>query len=90
MAKGVIFTAQADAITHSVFLVNGNGADAGVNIYLKQKNGTSRRIMPKDMVLKSRFQWETLPVFSMEAEDVLEGDSTVTGVDYSVVGGTVP
>jgi len=90
LAKATLFTAQADSVIKSVFLVNTNVANAGVNIYLKKLGSTERRIIPMNMVLGTRFQWETIPEFSMEAEDTIEGDSTVISVDYSIVGGIVP
>lgn len=90
LAKGTIFTAQADAVIKSVILVNSNVASANVNLYLKRKDGTSRRIMPMDMIFPTRYQFETFPEFSIQSEDEIEGDSTVAGVDYSVVGGSFP
>ncbi len=90
-AKATIYTtptAKQTVIT-SIKLVNTNSSAETINIYFKSSGGSSRRISPKDYSLAAGAMMEVLDKNqTMEAADVLEGDSTnATQVDYIISGG---
>ena len=90
LVKGVIYLAKSDAFVRTIKLVNVN-APTTINLYVNKTGiGTSRRIIPRDMDFGARFMTQTDWPFSLQLGDTLEGDSTVPGVDFTVLGELVP
>lgn len=89
-AKGTLYTAQTarEAIVHSIVLVNTNSSAETINIYFKASGGTSRRITPKDYSLAASAMMEVLDrIKTLEAGDILEGDTTTASkVDFVISG----
>lgn len=54
-SKGTIFTADSTDVVSSIILVNTGAAANAVNLYLKPSGGTSRRLIPKDMLLAAGY-----------------------------------
>ncbi len=81
-------TAKKSIIT-SLTLVNTNSSAETINIYFKSSGGTSRRISPKDYSLAASAMMEVLDKsITLEAADILEGDTTTASqVDYVISGG---
>ncbi len=81
-------TATQTVIT-SIKLVNTNSSAETINIYFKSSGGSSRRMTPKDYSLAAGAMMEVLDKNqTMEAADILEGDSTTAvKTDYIISGG---
>lgn len=67
--------------------VSGTGTTLGINVYIKQSGGTSRRIFPATLVLPFGYEVQEDGVITLSAGDVIEADATAANeVDFSVFG----
>jgi len=89
-SKGTIYTSPASTqtIVKSIILVNTNSSAEAVNIYFKASGGTSRQITPVDKSLAASAKTEVLEKdLTLEAADILEGDTTTASkVDFVISG----
>ena len=88
-SKGTIYTSPASTqtIVKTITLVNTNTTTESVNLYFKASGGTSRRICPKDMQLAAGRMWLLNEEITLEAADILEGDTTTASkVDFVISG----
>ena len=88
-SKATLYTcpASTSAIVSKIHLVNTGNSEVKVNIYFKASGGTSRRICPKDMILKAGYMAVLDDEVVMEAADIIEGDAIVASViDYVISG----
>ncbi len=89
--KTTIYTTPTakQAIITSITLVNTNSSAETINIYFKSSGGSSRRITPKDYSLAASAMMEVLDKsITLEAADILEGDSTTASkCDFVISGG---
>ena len=86
-SKATLYTcpASTSAIISKIHLVNTSNSDVKVNIYFS--SGTSRRICPKDMILKAGYMAVLDDEVVMEAADIIQGDASVASViDYTISG----
>ena len=87
--KGTIYTcpASTQAIIKTITLVNTNSTAEAVNLYFKASGGTSRRIIPVDNSLAASNLLIMDDEVTLEAADILEGDTTTASkVDYVING----
>ena len=88
-SKGTIYTtpASTEAIIKSIILVNTNTSSETVNLYFKASGGTSRRLIPKDTSLPASNSLIMDDLVTLEAADILEGDTTTASkVDFVISG----
>ncbi len=88
-SKGTIYTTPAStrAIVKNIILVNTNTTTESVNLYFKASGGTSRRIIPKDTQLATSNKLIMDDVITLEAADLIEGDTTTASkVDFVING----
>ena len=88
-AKATLYTvpASTQTVVNRIRLVNTNSTAETVNLYFKASGGTSRRIIPKDYSLAASAELIMDDVLTMEAADVVEGDTTTASqVDYVISG----
>ena len=88
-AKATIYTTPAatQTIINRITLVNTNTSTETVNLYFKASGGTSRRIIPKDYSLIAAALFIMDDAITLEAADILEGDTTTASkVDFVVSG----
>jgi len=88
-SKTTLYTcpASTSAIVSKIHLVNTSGSEIEINIYFKASGGTSRRICPKDMILKAGYMAVLDDEVVMEAADIIEGDAeTANVIDYVISG----
>ena len=88
-SKGTIYTtpASTEAIIKSIILVNTNTSSEAVNLYFKASGGTSRRLIPKDTSLPASNSLIMDDLVTLEAADILEGDTTTASkVDFVISG----
>ena len=88
-SKAAIYTtpASTQAIVKNIILVNTNTSSETVNLYFKASGGTSRRLIPKDTSLPASNSLVMDNVVTLEAADILEGDTTTASkVDYVING----
>lgn len=79
--------ASTTAIIKLITLVNTDVVDISVNIYIKPSGGTSRCIIPKDMVMAPGYMSKVKDTITLEAGDAIWGDATVSNkVDYTISG----
>ncbi len=86
-AKGTIYTtpASTQAIVKTITLVNTNSTTESVNLYVK--SATSRRIIPEDTQLLAGYLLVVDDEFTLEAADLIEGDTTTASkVDFVISG----
>jgi len=81
-AKGTIYTTPAatQTIVKKITLVNTETTTETVNLYFKASGGTSRRIIPKDTLLVASALLVMDDEVTLEAADIIEGDTTTAGV----------
>ncbi len=87
--KGTIYTTPTSkqTVINRVRLVNTNSTTESVNLYLKTSGGSSRNLIPVDTQLKAGYLLVMDDVVTMEAADVIEGDTTTADkVNYIVSG----
>ena len=88
-SKGTLYTVPAatQTIINRITLVNTNSSGETVNLYFKASGGTSRRIIPKNYTLAVDALFIMDDAITMEAADVIEGDTTTAAkVDFVVSG----
>lgn len=88
-SKGTIYTAPTakQAVIKRITLVNTHTSAETVNLYFKASGGTSRRIIPKDTSLAASNMLVMDDEITLEAADILEGDTTTASkVDYVITG----
>lgn len=88
-SKGEIYPcpASTQAIVKNIILVNTNTSKETVNLYFKASGGTSRRLIPKDTSLPASYKLVMDDVVTLEAADILEGDTTTASkVDFIISG----
>lgn len=88
-AKGTLYTVPAltATIIKTITYVNTGLAAQAVNLYIKKSGSTSRRIMPKDMILGIDFLFVMDDELTLDVGDLIEGDAAnPTEVDYTVNG----
>ena len=88
-ATATIYTTPAatQTIINRITLVNTNSSGESVNLYFKASGGTSRRITPKNYTLAVDALFIMDDAITMEAADVIEGDTTTAAkVDFVVSG----
>uniref|UniRef100_A0A6H2A1Q0 Uncharacterized protein n=1 Tax=viral metagenome TaxID=1070528 RepID=A0A6H2A1Q0_9ZZZZ len=87
--KGTLYTAPAatQTIIKSITLVNTNTTAETVNLYFTASGGTSRRIIPKNTSLPAGALLVMDNEVTLEAADIIEGDSTTTSVTDFVISG---
>ena len=88
-SKGTLYTTPAatQTIINRITLVNTNSSTESVNLYFKASSGTSRRIIPKDYSLIAAALFVMDDAVTLEAGDILEGDTTTASkVDYVISG----
>lgn len=89
-AKGTIYTCGATkkgAIVKSITLVNTNSTTETVNLYFKASGGSSRNIIPVDTQLAAGYLLVVDDEKTLEASDILEGDTTTASkVDFVISG----
>ena len=86
-SKGTIYTtpASTQAIIKTITLVNTNSTTESVNLYFS--SGTSRRIIPQDTQLLAGNELVVDDEFTLEAADIIEGDTTTASkVDFVING----
>ena len=88
-SKGTLYTVPAatQTIINRITLVNTNSSGETVNLYFKASGGTSRRITPKNYTLAVDALFIMDDAITMEAADILEGDTTTAvKVDFVISG----
>ena len=88
-SKGTLYTtpASTEAIVKNIILVNTNTSSETVNLYFKASGGTSRRLIPKDTTLPASNSLVFNDETTLEAADIIEGDTTTASkVDYVING----
>ncbi|MCH7603409.1 MAG: hypothetical protein IIB54_11640 [Planctomycetes bacterium] len=88
-SKGTIYTVPADTqtIIKRITLVNTNTTTENVNLYFKADGGTSRRIVVQDVPIAATALVIMDDEITMEAADILEGDTTTGAkVDFVISG----
>ena len=88
-SKGTIYTVPGSTSTviKLITLVNTNSTAEKVNLYFKANGGTSRRIIPEDMVLNPGYSLIFDDGIFMETGDIIEADAeTAAKVDFIVSG----
>ena len=88
-SKGTIYTtpASTETIIKSIILVNTNTSSETVNLYFKASGGTSRRLIPKNTSLPASNSLIMDDLVTLEAADILEGDTTTASkVDFVISG----
>ena len=88
-SKGTLYTTPAatQTIINRITLVNTNSSGETVNLYFKASGGTSRRITPKNYTLAVDALFIMDDAITMEAADIIEGDTTTNAkVDFVVSG----
>ena len=91
-SKGTIYKtpASTQTIIKRITLVNTNTATENVNLYFKASGGTSRRIIVQDVPLAAKALLIMDDEVTMEAADILEGDTTTASkVDFVISGGVI-
>lgn len=88
-SKGTLYTVPTakQTVINRIRLVNTNSTTETVNLYFKASGGSSRNLIPVDTQLKAGYLLVMDDVVTMEAADVIEGDTTtVSKVNYIVSG----
>jgi len=88
-SKGTIYTTPAatQTIIKRITLVNKNSTTEAVNLYFKASGGSSRNIIPVDTQLKTKHLLVMDDEVTLEAADIIEGDTdTASQVDYVISG----
>ena len=88
-AKATLYTTPAatQTIINRITLVNTNSSGESINLYFKASGGTSRRITPKDYTLAVDALFIMDDVITLEAADIIEGDTTTgSKVDFVISG----
>lgn len=88
-SKGTIYTtpASTQAIVKNIILVNTNTSAETVNLFKKVSGGTSRRVIPKDTLLPAGNSLVMDDLLTLEAADIIEGDTTTAAkVDFVING----
>ena len=88
-AKATIYTTPnaKQTIVNRITLVNTNTSTETVNLYFKASGGTSRRIIPKNYTLAVDALFIMDDAITLEAADILEGDTTTAvKVDFVISG----
>jgi len=88
-AKATLYTvaASTQAIIKTITFVNTDDSARTVNLYIKVSEGTSRRIIPKNLSLGAAYCMVYDDELTLEAADIIEGDASVaTKVDYIING----
>jgi hypothetical protein len=88
LVKTTLYTVPVSTrtIIKTITYVNTDTSTVNVNLYINS-SGTSRRIIPKDLALGKGSLMETDEEYTLEAGDLIEGDSSVAAVvDYTING----
>ncbi len=86
-SKGTLYTTPSvtTTIVKTITLVNTDSVTRTVNLYINA--GTSRRIIPKDLSLKTGEAYIVDEPLTLEATHLIEGDaSAATVVDFTISG----
>ena len=90
-AKATLYTVPASttAAIKQICYTNTDAVDRTVNLYVKRSGSSSRRIIPKDMLLAAgnTMYWGDADTMELSTGDIIEGDaSSATIVDYVITG----
>lgn len=87
-SQTTLYTANGvSTIINTIRCVNTHTSSVTMNLYIRVKGSSARRIIPKDMTLKAGYLLVVDDEQNLEATDRLQGDASVANkVDYIVSG----
>jgi len=87
-AKGTLYAVPTatEAFGIEIHLTATGAAVRSVNIYVKRSGSSSRRVIPKDLLMNPNDN-AVKTIRSLSAGDLIEGDATAaTEVDFTITG----